>query len=73
MLHKSFYGETLFEDVDRERIIGYKYKGVDCSLYYKYIMSPFCDLLVRKVFPIWMASNNKSKSRFFTRSHQSAL
>ena len=49
MTQSTFYGETLFDESKTEEIKNYKFKGVDSSILYKYIVSPFAQLLVDKV------------------------
>ena len=47
-----------------QNVIDYKYKGVDNSIYYRYVMSPFCEYITN-YFPKWLAPNTITVFDFF--------
>ena len=47
-----------------QNVIDYKYKGIDNSIYYRYIMSPFCEYITN-YFPKWLAPNTITVFDFF--------
>lgn len=55
MSNTSFYCETLFEAGREEKIAGFKYKGSDNSIVYKYAFGPFAQFLVDRLIPPWVA------------------
>jgi len=48
----------------KENVVNYKYKGIDNSIYYRYIMSPFCEYIT-SYFPKWLAPNLITTFDFF--------
>jgi len=47
-----------------DRLINYKYKGGDNSIFYRLVLNPFCNFIV-KYFPKWLAPNVITVSGFF--------
>ena len=52
------------EDQYVDRLINYKYKGGDNSIFYRLVLNPFCNFIV-KYFPKWLAPNVITVSGFF--------
>jgi len=51
--HPYFY----LSESAAKNLLQYEYKGVDNSLIYKYILSPFANYLVNRITPTWLAPN----------------
>ena len=61
MHHKSFYGETFFEESKSNNLVSFKYAGGDLSILYTYIFGPFAEFLVANYIPENIALNNKTQ------------
>lgn len=45
----------LFNEIDKEKIKSFKYKGKDDSIYYRFISGPISGLIVEYLIPKWLA------------------
>jgi ethanolaminephosphotransferase len=56
--------DPYIEEKEKVKVLNYKYKGGDTSIFYIYCMAPLCDWLTPK-FPEWLAPNVITITGFF--------